>query len=409
MSQAEVSLELIQKVRSKITPHIVETPLYRSSTISDLLGKEIHFKLENLQFTASFKERGAVAKLNALTRAQREGGVITLSAGNHAQALACHAQRFGVRATIVMPRTTPIAKIEKTRYFDPEIVLQGTTLDDTLAYVTERQAADGLTLIHPFNDPYVIAGQGSLGLEILEQLPDVDTIIVPIGGGGLISGISIAAKSLKPELKIVGVQSAHYCPVYAKFHDEAWEANHSLISIAEGISVKYPGELTMPIIERLVDDVVVVEEHDIETAMYRLLDIEKTLVEGAGAATLAAVDAHPEIVQGKTLCIVSGGNVDPSMFATVIERSLVRSNRIARLHVTFPDIPGSLSKLTKDISETDSNIIDVFHRRSFGSSTLNATVVEITVQIRGEDDKYSLIQHLRDQGHNVVDPDRPPT
>ncbi len=405
MSEMTVDFDLIQRVRKQITPHIERTPLYRSITLSEVLDLDIHLKLENLQFTGSFKERGAIARLNALTPAERSRGVITMSAGNHAQALARHAKRIGVRATIVMPRTTPVAKIAQTRYYKPEIVLTGTTFDETRAYVDERRTADKLTLVHPFNDPYVVAGQGSIGLEVLEQLADVDTVVVPVGGGGLISGIAISIKSLKPSVRIIGVQSEHYCPVYAQYKREPWTANRNQISIAEGIAIKQPGAVTMPIIERLVDDMVTVQESTIETAIFRCLDMEKTLVEGAGAATLAAVDSHPQIAKGKTVCIVSGGNVDPSVIADVIQRTLVRTERIVRLHSTVQDIPGSLSRLTNDISSTDSNIMDIYHRRSFGHSTLNATVVEVIVQLRGKDDKASLIKKLRDLGHTVNDPD----
>ena len=406
-SDSTVDLNLIERVREQISPHVVQTPLYRSTTLSELLDHNIYLKLENLQFTSSFKERGALARLNSLSNEQRAKGVIAMSAGNHAQALAYHAGRMGVRATIVMPRTTPVAKIDQTRYFQPEVVLYGATFDETIEYVEDRRKADDLTLIHPFDDKTVVAGQGSIGLEILEQLSDVDTVVVPVGGGGLISGIGLAVKSRKPSVRIVGVQSAHYCPVYARFKDEPWQSERNQLSIAEGIAIKRPGKLTMPILESVVDDMVVVSESTIETAMFRFLDFEKLLVEGAGAASLAAVDAHPDIAKGNTVCVVSGGNVDPAVVADIIQRTLVRTERIVRLHSTVQDIPGSLSKLTNDISNTDSNIVDIYHRRSFGSSTLDATIVEVIVQLRGEDDKASLIEKLRELGHSVLDPDDP--
>ena len=407
MRDSPVDLRLIEQVRARVTPHIARTPLYRSTTLSDILDRDIHLKLENLQFTGSFKERGAVAKLSTLTQAEREVGVITMSAGNHAQAVARHAKRLGVKATIVMPRTTPVAKIEKTRYFEPEIVLEGKSFDETLEYVRNRRDAEGLTLIHPFDDPQVIAGQGSLGLEILDQLPDVETVVIPIGGGGLISGIATAIKSVKPTVRIVGVQSEHCDPVFTKFQKREWAPGRHQISIADGIAVKQPGLITLPIIDRLVDDIVVVGERAIETAIFHLLDIEKTLVEGAGAVSVAAVESHPDIAHGRTLCVISGGNVDLAVVSTVMQRSLVRASRIVRLRVSFPDVPGSLSKLANDITETDSNIVDVFHRRSFASSTLDQTIAEITVQVQGEDDKQSLIRLLRERGHNVDDAEYP--
>ena len=402
----DVDLNLIECIREEITPHVVQTPLYRSTTLSEILDTDLHLKLENRQFTSSFKERGAVARLSALTAEERAKGVIAMSAGNHAQALAYHARRMGVNATIVMPRTTPVAKIDQTRYFQPEIVLHGSSFDETIEYVDERRIADDLTLIHPFDDTIVMAGQGSIGLEIIEQLPHVETVVVPVGGGGLISGIGTAIKALKPSIRIVGVQSAHYCPVYAKLNNEPWKPERNQLSIAEGIAIKRPGKLTMPIVERVVDDMVTVTESSIETAMFRFLDIEKMLVEGAGAATLAAVAAHPDVAKGKTVCVVSGGNVDPAIVADIIQRTLVRTERIVRLHSTVQDVPGSLTKLTNDISDTDSNIVDIYHRRSFGSSTLDATVVEIIVQLRGEDDKVSLIRKLRELGHTVGEPDQ---
>ena len=406
VTDLEVDLNLIERTREQISPHVVQTPLYRSTTLSEILDTDIHLKLENRQFTSSFKERGAVARLNALTTEERMKGVIAMSAGNHAQALAYHARRMGVNATIVMPRTTPVAKIDQTRYFQPEIVLHGSSFDETIEYVDERRIADDLTLIHPFDDTIVMAGQGSIGLEIIEQLPHVETVVVPVGGGGLISGIGTAIKALKPSIRIVGVQSAHYCPVYAKLNNEPWKPERNQLSIAEGIAIKRPGKLTMPIVERVVDDMVTVTESSIETAMFRFLDIEKMLVEGAGAATLAAVAAHPDVAKGKTVCVVSGGNVDPAIVADIIQRTLVRTERIVRLHSTVQDVPGSLTKLTNDISDTDSNIVDIYHRRSFGSSTLDATVVEIIVQLRGEDDKVSLIRKLRELGHTVGEPDQ---
>ena len=406
-SDSQVDLNLIERVREEIKPHIVQTPLYRSRTLSEILNGNIYLKLENLQFTSSFKERGALARLNSLTTEQRAKGVIAMSAGNHAQALAYHARRMGIPATIVMPRTTPVAKIDQTRYFEPEVVLYGAAFDETIEYVEERQLIDDLTLIHPFDDGTVIAGQGSVGLEILEQLPEVDTVVVPIGGGGLISGIAIAIKSLKPSVQIVGVQSEHYCPVFAKFKDKTWQSERNQLSIAEGIAVKRPGKLTMPILERVVDNVVVVSESSIESAMFRFLEFEKFVVEGAGAASLAAVDTQNDIAKGNTVCVVSGGNVDPAVVADVIQRTLVRTQRIVRLHSTVQDIPGSLSKLTNDISNTDSNIVDIYHRRSFGTSTLDATIVEVIVQLRGDDDKASLIKKLRELGHAVSDPDQP--
>ena len=402
MATNTVDLELIQKVQPVVSSNVIRTPLYRSETLSRILDSDLYLKLESMQFTSSFKERGTVSKLSSLTDEERRRGVITMSAGNHAQAVARHTQRLGIHATVVMPRTTPATKVERARYFKPEIVLEGSSFDETFAYTQERAKRDQLLLLHPFDDSMVIAGQGTLGLEILDQLSDVQTIVVPVGGGGLISGIAIAVKAIDPAIRVVGVQTELYQGTYASYKDETVDTKQSPVSIAEGIAVKHPGQLTLPIIENLVDDIVVVEEQAIETAIYQLLDVEKTVVEGAGAASLAAVARHPHIAQGKTLCVVSGGNIDPAMLSDVLQRYLTRTDRIVRLYITLQDVPGALSRLTGDISKTDSNIVDVYHRRHFGSSTVGATVVEISMQMRGEDSKESLIRKLRELGHDVV-------
>ena len=294
-----IDLDLIKRTHARIADKVAKTPLYRSVTMSNLLDRDIYFKLENLQFTSSFKERGVVAKLGSLTAAERANGVIAMSAGNHAQALAYHAAQFDVNATIVMPRTTPITKIDKTRHFKPEILVKGDSFDETIAETRKVRDARNLTLIHPFDDPIVIAGQGTIGVEICDQLERVDTIVVPVGGGGLISGIATAAKALQPQVRIIGAQAALYQPAYAQYKDHQWQSSPNQLSIAEGIAVKHPGALTMPIIKELVDDMVTVSEAAIETAMFRYFDIEKIVVEGAGATALAAVTEHPEIARGK--------------------------------------------------------------------------------------------------------------
>ena len=398
----DVDEKLIQSVRSGVAQHVERTPLYRSQTFSRILDAEIHLKLESMQFTGSFKERGTVSKLNSLNEDVRQRGVIAMSAGNHAQSVARHAQRMGIDATVVMPRTTPASKVEKTQYFKPEIVLTGSSLDETLSYTYERAENENLTLLHPFDDPYVIAGQGTLGLEVIDQLPDVDTIVVPVGGGGLISGIAVAAKSVKPNVRVVGVQTELYPTTYERFKGERVDSQQSQVSIAEGIAVKQPGTFTMALIDKWVDDMVVVPDVDIETAIFQLMDIEKTVAEGAGAASIAAVAKHPHIARGKTVCIVSGGNIDMSMLSAVLQRYLTRTDRIVRLYITLQDVPGALARLASDIGKTDSNIVDVFHRRNFGSSTVGATVVEISIQLRGEDSKQSLVEKLRASGHDVV-------
>ena len=398
---SDVELKSIQEVADVVATHTVRTPLNLSQTLSEMCGASIHLKLENMQFTSSFKERGVVAKLNSLTSSERHRGVIAMSAGNHAQALARHARILDVHSTLVMPRNTPVSKIQKTKFFEPEVVLTGETFEETIAFVNERVASQKQVLIHPFDDPQVIAGQGTLGLEILDQLPDVETIVVPIGGGGLISGISVAVKQSKPDVRVIGVQSELFSATHDQFKNRVTEQQKNRISIAEGIAVKQPGELTSKFIEKYVDDIVIVKERDIETAIFNLLDIEKTLAEGAGAVALAAVFIQPEVARGKTVCVISGGNIDPITLSSVVQRNLVRTAHIVRLHVTIQDVPGALAKLAQEISDMDSNIVDVYHRRSFGNSTLDATLLELTIQLRGSDDKQSVVQQLSERGYEV--------
>lgn len=383
MNPMVVDLQAIQQALKLTRAELGVTPLVHSTTLSDQTDTELFLKLENLQFTSSFKERGAINKLNALTDDEKSRGIVAMSAGNHAQAVARHARNMNIPATIVMPRTTPNSKIMQTRFFEPTVVLEGTTYDETLDHALKLQTDNQLTMVHPFDDPLVIAGQGTIGLELLEQQPDLDAIVVPIGGGGLISGIAIAVKAINPRVRVVGVQSEIYSAAYSAFNDLSSNLS-SKISVAEGIAVKHPGDLTMSLIDRYVDEIVTVKESDIELAIFKLLEIEKTLVEGAGAAALAAVVNHREVMGGKTAAIVSGGNIDMSTLSSVIQRGLVRSRRVVRVQVALPDIPGALHRLTHVVSNMDGNILDIFHRRSFGDSTIGATIVEMVVQLRGE-------------------------
>ena len=359
------------------------TPLMHSTTLSDLVGTQIYLKLENLQFTSSFKERGALNRLVALSEDEKRRGIVAMSAGNHAQAVARHALKLNIPATIVMPRTTPNSKIKQTRFFKPTVVLEGAAYDETLEHAHRLERENNFTLVHPFDDPLVIAGQGTIGLELFEQQPDLDTIVVPIGGGGLISGIAIVAKTLSPSTKIIGVQSEIYSAAYSEFNDISRNLS-SQISVAEGIAVKRPGKLTMALIDKYVDEIVTVTERDIEVAIFRMLEIEKRLAEGAGAAALAAAFAHPEVLGEKTAVIVSGGNIDMSTLSSVIQRGLVRTRRVVRVRVSLPDIPGALHQLTSVVADMEGNILDIFHRRSFRDSTIGATIVEMVVQLRGD-------------------------
>lgn len=335
-----LELTHITQAAERLRGHLVHTPCVASKTLSDITGAQVFLKFENQQFTASFKERGACNKLSQLGADERRRGVIAMSAGNHAQGVAYHAQRLGLRAVIVMPRFTPGVKVERTRGFGAEVVLHGDTLDEARAHAVALAAEQGLTFVHPYDDAEVAAGQGTVALEMLSDVPALDTLIVAVGGGGLIAGMATAAKALKPAIEIMGVQTARFPAMVNAIKGTQHPQGHS--SIAEGIAVGTPGQLPQRIIARLVDDLVLVEEGDIEQAIVMLLEIEKTLVEGAGAAGLAALLKYPERFRGKRVGLVlCGGNIDPLLLAAIIERGMVRAGRLARIRVSARDVPGS--------------------------------------------------------------------
>ena len=390
--------------QNRIRQSLPITPFYRSHTLSAITGCNLSLKCESFQFTSSFKERGALNKLLQLSPEQKANGVIAMSAGNHAQAVARHAQELDIRAVIVMPRTTPVSKIEQTKFFKCEVVLEGQHLTETFEYVFDRQERENLTLIHPYDDPAIIAGQGSVALEMFDQGIEFDTVVVPIGGGGLISGISQVIKLKSPNTRIVGVQAEGFSGAYTQFkHVEFVEPNRP--SVAEGIAVKMPSQLTMSYIERNVDEIVTVTEEQIEDALFLLLDLEKILAEGAGAASLAATLNH-DITSENTAVVVSGGNIDMTMLTTVLQRGLVRTRRVVQLHVEIQDIPGSLAKLTTLLSAMDSNIIEITHKRMFGQSSLGSTICEVILQIRGKDQLEILLERLNQEDYHakVIEP-----
>ncbi|MEO1476267.1 MAG: threonine ammonia-lyase, partial [Pseudomonadota bacterium] len=328
-----VTLEDIQTAAGVLDGQVENTPMRSSRTLSEITGAEVSIKFENLQFTASFKERGALNRLNALTEDERRNGVIAVSAGNHAQGVAYHAKRLGIPATIVMPVTTPFNKVQHTRDHGARVLLDGHTFDEASVYAATVRARDGLTFIHPFNDPGIIAGQGTVALEMLEAQPDLDTLIVPIGGGGLISGMSIAAKGVKPGIEVIGVEAAMYPSMHAAFTGANIQINGGA-SIAEGIAVKQAGDLTAPIVKEYVDDILLVEEEHLERAITLYADVEKTVAEGAGAAGLAAMLAHPSKFSGKRVGLVlCGGNIDTRLLASVLTRALVRENRLTNIRI----------------------------------------------------------------------------
>ena len=397
-----MELSDIHAARDRIAGQVQRTPCARSTTLSEITGAEVLLKFENHQFTASFKERGALNCLLMLSEEERRRGVIAMSAGNHAQALAYHGSRLGVPACIVMPRSTPNVKVEQTRVFGAEVHLEGSTFEETLACTENLAQARGLTLVHPFDDERVIAGQGTVSLEILEQAPDADAVIVPVGGGGLIGGVALAVKSTAPAVAVAGVQVERFSAVHDRFHGRRGELGPSA-TVAEGIAVKCPGESTWPLIEAHVNDLYVVGETEVEQAIFTLLEIEKTVAEGAGAAALAALTANADTYRGKKVVLVlSGGNVDMMILSSVLQRGLVRSHRLARLDVEIADVPGALAGLTAVLGGLDSNIVDIVHQRTFGGSSVRTTMVELVLQMRGEEQVEQVLAALREQGYEAT-------
>jgi len=357
-----LTLADVRAAAAAIAGAVEHTPTHRSRTLSRLAGCEIHLKFENLQFTASFKERGALNKLLSLNPDQRAKGVVAMSAGNHAQGVAYHAGRLDIPATIVMPEGTPFTKVKHTRDFGAKVILDGPTLTESFARANAIAAAEDLTFIHPYDDAKVIAGQGTVALELLADAPDLDVLVVPIGGGGLISGMAIAAKALKPDIEIYGVQAERYPSMLAAIRNSALAASGQ--TIAEGIAVKEPGHHTRQIIAQTVKDILLVSEEEIERAIASLLEIEKTVVEGAGAAACAAVLSQPEIFRGKKVGIIlSGGNIDMRLLSNVILRELSRGGRILSVVVEIEDRPGLLAKVATLVGQAGGNILEVSHNR----------------------------------------------
>jgi threonine dehydratase len=390
-----IGLQDIRAAAARLQGQVLVTPCVESRMLSQVAGCQVFLKFENLQFTASFKERGACNKLAQLSSAEKQRGVIAMSAGNHAQGVAYHAQRLGVRAVIVMPRFTPMVKVERTRGFGAEVVLHGDTLEAARAHALELAQASQLTFVHPYDDEQIIAGQGTVALEMLEAVPELDTLIVAIGGGGLIGGIAAAAKGLKPKLRVIGVQTLRFPNMYNAIKKASLPQGGS--TIAEGIAVGQPGQFSQALVERYVDDIVLVDEGDVEQAIVMLLDTEKTLVEGAGAAPLAALMKDPGLGAGRKVGLVlGGGNIDPMLLAAIIHRGMVRAGRLARLRVCARDVPGSLARITAVVSEAGANIDEVHHQRAFTMLAAQNVEIELVVQTRGRDHVESLLRALRD-------------
>jgi len=378
---ADVTISDVRAAAARITGAVQRTPTRHSRTLSEIAGCEIHLKFENLQFTASFKERGALNKLLSLDEGQRKRGIAAMSAGNHAQGVAYHAGRLGIPTTIVMPEFTPFIKIKHTRGFGARVVLDGATLSDAFTRAHAIAEEEGLTFIHPYDDPVIVAGAGTCALEMLEDAPDLDTLVVPIGGGGLISGIAIAAKALKPSIDIFGVQTRAYPSMYDAIKGANLPCSGQ--SVAEGIAVKEPGQLTRRVVGALVKDIFLLREDEIEHAIASLLEIEKTVVEGAGAAAYAAVIGNRERFAGRKVGVVlSGGNIDMRLLSNVIMRELAREGRMFSVAIEIVDRPGVLARIAALVGEAGGNILEVHHNRMLVDTPAKSATLGMVIEAR---------------------------
>lgn len=395
-----LTLADVRAAAERISGQVVRTPTLYSKTLSNITGADIWLKFENLQFTAAYKERGALNALMQLTEEQRSRGVIAASAGNHAQGLSYHGTRLGMPVTIVMPRTTPTVKVMQTESVGGKVVLEGETFDEAYAHARKLEGELGLTFVHPFDDPRVAAGQGTVALEMLEDAPEIETLVVPIGGGGLLSGMGTAARGIKPGIGLVGVQAQLFPSMYAKLKHLDLPCGGD--TLAEGIAVKEPGEFTSKVLASIVDDVVLVSEAALESAVAVLLQIEKTVVEGAGAAGLAAVMTHKKRFAGRKVGIVlCGGNIDTRLLANVLLRDLARSGRLGRLRITLQDRPGALFKVVEEFNRHQVNILEVWHQRIFTSLPAKGLTAEIECEARDREQIDRLVAGLRAKGYDL--------
>jgi threonine dehydratase len=395
-----INLFEIQSALGRIRANIRVSPCTHSETFSGLTGNSIFLKLDNQQRTGAFKERGALNKLLTLTPDQRSHGVIAASAGNHAQGVAYHSGRHGIKARIFMPLPTPLTKVSSTRAYGAEVVLEGANYDEAFAKAVESSQQDHLTLIHAFDDDAVIAGQGTLGLEIAQQQPDVDALVVPIGGGGLIGGIACAVKETNPAVQVFGVQPARLPSMKAAVAEGKPVVLPSATTIAEGIAVRRAGDRTLPLVQKYVDDIVTVEEEEIANAILLLLEREKTLAEGAGAAALAAVLNRKLPLTGKRVAVlVCGGNIDVTLLSRIIERGLVKDGRLVRLRIHLPDYPGALHRLTGILANHRANIVETAYDRAYHGVNLGDTAIDITMETRGPEHIRELLAALESDGY----------
>lgn len=400
VQSVNISLADVVDARERLRGAIYYTPCAHSVMLSELTGQQIYLKLENLQMTGAFKERGALNRIATLTPEQAARGVVAASAGNHAQGVAYHATKRDIRALIVMPLATPLVKVTATRGFGAEVVLHGANYDEACEEALRLCAAQGMTFIHPFDDPVVIAGQGTIGLELLEQVPQLEAVVVPIGGGGLIGGIACAIKESRPDVRVVGVQTSRLPSMAAAVERHHPVTIEPATTIADGIAVRRAGDVTFPVIEKYVDEIVMVDEDEIASAILVLLEREKTLAEGAGAAGLAALLQRKTSLDGaRTAVVVGGGNIDVTLLSRIIERGLVQDGRMIRLRIHLLDKPGALAELTRLIANHRANIVDTLHNRAYYGVNLGDTVIDITMETRGREQVAELLAALTAEGY----------
>ena len=397
-----VTLDDVVAARQRIADHIYVSPCARSETFSRAIGAHGFLKLENLQMTGAYKERGALNKLLTMPPPERAKGLVAASAGNHAQAVAYHAGRLGVAATIVMPEATPLLKVANTRGHGARVVLHGANYEEAYAEARRLEQVEGLTFVHPFDDPAVIAGQGTVALELLEQVPDLDAVLVPVGGGGLVSGMAVALKARAPHVRVIGVETEMLPCMLASLDEGRLVTVEAASTVADGIAVKRAGEITFLHVQKLVDEIVTVSEEEIASAILYLLEKEKTVAEGAGAVAVAALLNHK--VRGlegrRVVAMVSGGNIDVNVVARVIERGLVKEGRLVRIVVHLPDKPGQLAKVSGVVANHRANVIEVHHTRAF-SHRFGDTTLQLTLETRGLDHVEEILRALRERGYQV--------
>lgn len=396
-----VTVADIQRAAATLTGAVINTDFDMSRTLGEMFDAEVWLKFDNLQFTSTFKERGALNKLTSLSALERSQGVIAMSAGNHAQGVAYHARRLGIPATIVMPSFTPTVKVENTRKLGARIILEGATLEEASTFARSHGTEHGLKFIHPYDDALVIAGQGTVALEMLAAVPSLDTLVVPIGGGGLISGVAVAAKALNPSIRIIGVEAQLYPSMFNAIKGQNLPVGGD--TLAEGIAVMAPGKMALQIIEALVDDIVLVSEADLERAVTLLITVEKTVVEGAGAAGLAAMIMDPSRYKGRKVgLILCGGNIDTRLLASVLTRELARDGRLSRLVIDIPDRPGQLARVTAVIGQGGANVIEVYHQRVFTDVPAKGTELNLVIETRDRNHLDAVVAALKTAGFLVT-------